>query len=32
VPGDYPLREGVAFYNADFDPENGDIDLKNASE
>jgi hypothetical protein len=29
APGNSPLREGVNFYNADFDPKKGDIGLKN---
>jgi hypothetical protein len=31
VPGGYALREGVAFYNADFDPKKSDIGLKNTT-
>jgi len=29
VPGDYPLREGMAFYNAVFDAKKSDIGLEN---
>jgi hypothetical protein len=29
VPGDYEFREGVTFYNADFDPKKSDIGLEN---
>ena len=29
VPGGYAFREGVAFYNAGFDPKKSDIGLKN---
>jgi hypothetical protein len=28
--GGFKVREGVAFYNADFDPKKSDIGLKNA--
>jgi putative transposase len=29
VPGGYELREGVTFYNADFDPKKSDMGLEN---
>jgi hypothetical protein len=31
MPGGYALREGVTFYNADFDPKKSDIGLKNTT-